>query len=83
MIERMVEEKKKEQPVNTNDNIKLDKETMGDLQRIMKSAQELQFRMELIMKTYLNARGKKGNYRLSKDFEYLEKVEEKQDGNTV
>ncbi len=68
--------KKKEK---VNEDVVLDKETQEDLKELIRTSNELQTRLNIIITYYARARGKKGNYIISRDFTKLEKAE-KPDG---
>ena len=62
----------KKKIVKDNGFILLDRDTQINLKDLVKMINELQSRMGIVVQTYINAKGKKGNYRISKDFTKLE-----------
>ncbi len=58
-----------------NEGIDLDVDTQGDLRELFRVATELQTRIQLLVRTYVKAKGKEGDYQINKDFTKLEKVE--------
>lgn len=62
-----------------NGQIELDKETQDDLKELIRTSNELQTRINIMVSYYVRGAKKKGDYQISRDFTKLEKVE-KSDG---
>ncbi len=66
---------KKDIDVKQRNDIDLDTETQKNLKALVKTINELEMRLNIIVATYVNAKNKKGNYAISKDFTRLEITE--------
>ncbi len=64
--------KEKENENLQNEDIDLNIDIQNDLREIVKAISEFQTRLQLIVRTYVKASGKNGEYRISKDFTQLE-----------
>ncbi len=58
-----------------NDDIILDVETQNDLKHLINIINESRIRLQLILRTYVRAKDKKGDYSINKDVTKLERVE--------
>lgn len=67
---------KKKEVIKDNGDIPLDKDTQMNLRDVIKAINDLQSRMNIVVQTYINAKGKKGNYRISKDITKLELIKD-------
>ncbi len=68
--------KKKEK---AKEHIVLDKETQEELKEVVRTSNDLQTRLNIMILYYVRGAKKKGEYQISRDFTKLEKVE-KPDG---
>ncbi len=59
---------------DSNGHIDLDEDTSRDLMELYRAMNDVRGRIELVIRTYVKAKGEQGNYRISKDFGQLEKV---------
>lgn len=62
--------------VKKSEDINLDIGTQNDLSEMVKAINEIQIRLQLVIRAYIRANGKSGDYSISKDFTKLVLIEE-------